>query len=133
MSIKINHNGIEYSASTPEEAVALGRLLSDQPILTIYPNAPILDDRGELALIFLRAIRDSAPDGLHELNAQKVLGVDTGRAVGGKIYAIRNALENIKFKPDAVFEKVDEGGEGHWMPGPKFRAALETLEEISNY
>lgn len=132
MAIKILYRGIEIIVHSPTEAAILVRELSDGSLETSEPPAklPMLratrvagESNEDLAIKFLTAIA-TREDGVTQIDALPILGVNSGRAIGGRIYAIKNVLKRHNLKPEETYITALTPRGKAWMRGPKIDDAL---------
>ena len=136
MAIKILYRGIEITVQSPTEAAVLVRELSDggleiseapakSPMMQITRNTG--ESNLTLAIKFLTAIATNE-EGITQIDALPILGVNSGRAIGGRIYAIQNVLKRNNLKPEETYITALTAKGKAWMRGPMIVEALEILE-----
>lgn len=129
--IKVVHEGIEYFASNPVEAAALGRALREQGIPKVgRPRIERLINGEDTTLAFMNALASAGPSGAEAADLMKALKVDNAKGIGGRSVKINNALLKLGFQPDHVYHNPRTAdGNRYWKKGPKFDAAFEAIKQ----
>lgn len=139
VTIKINVRGLEVSVSSPGEAAALIRELTEPatPKIGRPPKAEqyaffhdaIRPAEDRVAIEFLQVLESAPPAGPSIEEIMRAVGVTTGRGIGGRMVRINNILLRAGFEPIEVYQNP-KGSEGRkWTAGPKLQEALLKLKK----
>jgi len=158
MAYKINVHGVIVEADTLKEALALAKEISPEPakpaVRATVP-APVVQpvvqkqqadlssqfrpspaQLGEAAITvaFLSAIASAGDSGVESKDLMSVVGADQPRGFGSKVRPIKRVLSTLGFsEPQDAFrwERVHNGRESVWLPGPKLPEALLRAKEAT--
>jgi hypothetical protein len=127
MTIRMNYQGIEIFASSPEEAAALIRdLTTGQRI--VPKSAPAREDeRWATTLAFLSCIRDTGSGGAEVNQIMHAMGVRHPKGVGSKSSIVDKCLMERGFSADSVYNNERSAEGRFWRPAPRLSEAIEAV------
>ncbi|GAB3467172.1 hypothetical protein [Polaromonas eurypsychrophila] len=85
-------------------------------------------NEASLAAAFLSRIYEAGSDGVESKDLMGIVGADHPRGFGAKVRPVKRVLADLGYaNPENVFEwqRVHQGKESVWVPGPLIDEALE--------
>lgn len=148
MSITLKIDGVEFVVASTDEAAELYKRLrsgevraKQQTPVKAAPNAkrPARRKRGigflkvappDVALKFLKTIRDAGAAGAAAEDVRKALGVTHPKGVGSRSAAINRLLRETQLSPEAVYDNPkSRNGVRVWKAGRRMNHAISALEQ----
>jgi len=125
MTIRMNYQGIEIFASSPQEAAALIRdLTAGQRIVPKSSTPASEEERWAATLAFLSCIHDAGSRGAEVNQIMHVMGVRHPKGVGSKTTIVDKCLMELGFTADSVYNN-ERGAEGRfWRSAPRLSEAI---------
>jgi len=94
-------------------------------------DRPSEQDLREATLKFLRAIRDGGDQGVYGEALRIVLGLESGRALGGAMSGINRTITNAGFNPEPdVYHRTRDLEGRRWQPGRRIASAITSIEAV---
>src|SRR5437016_4191458 len=141
MGFKVNLQGVDITASSMDEAIALARKIAaeqlNQPPKTGRPrlngaavsSSPNPDVRR--ALMMLKLIRDdNSGEGPAMDTLIHAVEGDGPKGLGGRMARINKLIMEAGFSTTDVYTNQKVGDAREWLPGPKIQQAIDKLKAI---
>ena len=146
-TIKLTIKGYPVEVSTAADAFELIRLAEEEAAVTrsALPNAggngrskrettrhaiDAADSQTlRLTLDFMRAIQGQGQVGVSTDRIQTVLGVSSGRAIGGRLALINRILEDQQFSVRDIYSNKKSAEGRIWKPKKSIDAAISVIDQ----
>ena len=150
MNYKISWRGVELTAPTKEEAIAIARELvkTDVPPGVLFSKRIARTRPADAApppppksgfnvdfhtAAFLAAIIDSGGRGANTERIQGALGASHPKGVGSRARYVNELLDELGFREGQVYTNDKIPGQARlWKPGPKIQDAASKVRERMN-
>jgi hypothetical protein len=154
MPIKLSFRGIDFTVSSPMEAAALARELTEQPpakrgrppkkpertpattarapkqtnLTFIAPTVNNISSQDrERTVMFLSAVNQSGPNGIHAEHLMPILGAKHIKGVGSRMGKVNAVLVRIGVKPGDAYENPRTAKGRVFKAGRAIQTALTAL------